>query len=932
MQLAGWNTALISNCFNVDFKYHLKAIDSISEFLSNSDNEDAILHNSDLIFKWIALRFFDTNPSVILRMFDLLLRIFDVMKERKILLSEIEAQNFIPHMIVKTGDPKDVLRQKVHDVLDRIKDIYSPIKLYTYVAAGLNSKNSRQRTTCLEELSYFIKIYGTTVCQPSSTTACKEIAKQIGDKDGAVRNAALNCLLEIYHFEGEKLLKILANLKQKELEMLEKRLKRANRTNDAIIVKPLEATILIKEQSIGVNQRQAISPEPVEECNERKQEQNFNSQIVKPNNSACNSKTLIKPRSALVRPVSKLIAPNNTQSNHTENVSPPQHHQYSPPNANNNHLREDKSPSPEMLTYTTPSMNRGSAIRSRIANSIMNHQQQQQQLKPIQLDFEDTDQEYNKIESKETKYSTYRTSTAYKAARASSKEYDAILNESSIDLPKRRSTFSVTPSNYSSTQIKQSDKNLKMLYANLVSSEVDVVIDTLNRLNEILNDQKQATLQFSDTINELIMRCSMQLRLVKTKYSKSNDTKVNDLFQHVTLTLYLVFKNQVLAKKISSEALIDLMPRAFDFLIYKKLNSKLEDTVNNIIFLILMHADLTQILLTIIRLLHRFIAEDKDGKQSEHTDLTIKCFWKLTRLVEKFDQHLNVREIVIELKNFLEAFPSSYWKSNPAKNETAYRTIKTLIYIMAKSKKQRIFLYMDKIPNKENTALYKLFKKAIDQVNEENKMNEENRDELTIVELNHINDILINLRDDFRTDYFEQIIEFCEQHPTFNLKEFMQEFYSEFFTNCVQEKLAELRTTGDHKQENGLRNGHYSTDSKSTTDNINQASYTSTTGNRSSVNHQQTQNSLEMNHKGPIDKKLLIELRRLSTKPEDLNVDNVNEWYKENMRALGMNEDKKIDNGNLNNTDNLDEAVRESFRRTENILIKTKKFLQQHEK
>ena len=957
MQLAGWNTSLISNCFHVDFKFHLKAIDSINEFLSVSEcNEEAVLHNSDLIFKWIALRFFDTNPSVILKMFDLLLKIFDVMKAKRILFNEIEAQNFIPYLIGKAGDPKDVLRQKVHDVLDRIKDIYSPIKLYSFVSTGLTSKNSRQRTTCLEELSYFIKTYGTAVCQPSCTVACKEISKQIGDKDSSVRNAALNCILEFYNFEGEKILKILGNLNHKELEMLEKRIKRAVRPNGAIFIKPLEATILIKEQQelkefTSNNHQQQLSPEPIEELDRRNdhpyppvvvQQQ----QIATKTNGIPVHRTLIKPRSALVRPTAKLVNINNNNE---------LQHQYSPPSAatQNNNIN-DKSPSPELATYNTATQVRASGIKSRFANSNHNFNQLQPQLKPIQLDFQDTDQEYNKIsESKESRYSTYRTSTAYKTAqKAHKQEIEDILNESSINLPKRRTTFGI-PSTYSSslnhhTTKSNQNKNLKLLYANLVSSEMDVVIENLNQLNEMLNNQKQATEQFADSINELIMRCSMQLRLVKTKYSKNekDDTKVNNLFQHVTLTLHLVFKNSTLSKKISSEALIDLLPRAFDFLIYKKIGSKFDDNVNNIIFLILMNTDLTEIFLANIRLLHRFIAEDKEGKQSEHTELTIKCFWKLTRLVEKVDhQRINVSLILLELKNFLESFPPSYWKSDPPKNEIAYRTIKTLIYILVKSKKQKIFLYMNKIPNKENTALYKLLKKAFDQVQEEDELNSnsnQKQNELTIDELNYINDLLNRLREELKTEYFMQIIEFSNQHQSFNLKEFMQEFHNEFFTNYVQEKIAELKLN-DNEQcrlDNGSnhQNGHYSTNSKSITEqqaNLNSNSnYTLTTGNCLNQDANQTNKlNFGFDRSNLIDKTNQIELKRLSTNPAELNVENVQEWYSQNMKVLGVDADKnlKVDK-KLNQLDNLDDTVKKSIKRTETILMKTKKFLQQHDK
>lgn len=961
MQLAGWNVNLISNCFNSDFKFHLKAIESISDFLSIAENEDAVLHNSDLIFKWIALRFFDTNPSVILKMFDLLLKIFDLMKNRKILLNEIEAQNFIPYLILKTGDPKDVLRQKVHDVLNRIKDIYSPVKLYCYVSTGLSSKNARQRTTCLEELSCFVKTYGTAICQPSFTVACKEISKQIGDKDSSVRNAALNCILELYVFEGEKVLKILGNLNHKELEMLEKRIKRAVRPSGSILVKPLEATISIKDQAVkefvisgqqASSQPAALSPEPTDHYAPMSQPP-----PVKANGVPGAHKTLVKPRSALVRPAAKLANSNPLGALNEQHISPPQQsylqHQFTnSPTAqamNNHHIQDESSSSPEQ-THPAPNPLRGSsALKSRLANS---HFGQQSAVKPIQLDFQDTDQEYNRIvEGKESKYSTYRTSTAYKAAhKAHRQEIEDILNESSIDMPKRR--FGVgsayAPAQYSAAA--KPDKNLKQLYQNLVSSEMDVVVDTLNQLNEMLNNQKAATEQFADTINELIMRCSMQLRLVKTKYSKNekDDSKVNSLFQHVTLTLHLVFKNGALAKKISSEALTDLLPRAFDFLIYKKICSKFDDNVNNIIFLILVNTDLTEIFLTIIRLLHRFIAEDKDGQQqSEHTELTIKCFWKLTRLVEKVDQRINVSLILLELKNFLEAFPSSYWKSDPPKNEIAYRTIKTLIYILVKSKKQKIFLYMSKIPNKEHTALYKLLKKAIDQVQEENRNSGEPQpDELSIDELNHISDLLNRLREELKTEYFLQIIEFCHLHPAFNLKEFMQEFHNEFFANYVQEKIAELRADSglSAKLENGT-NGHYSTNLWSTTEQ--QPPHAATSAPAAAGNKFAMPPNSELSKKpnfgfdrsNLIDKKNLIELKRLTTKPEELNVENVQEWYRQNMKLLGADApehkkplDDRRSNYQTSEFSNLDDAVKESFKRTESILNKTKEFIQQHDK
>lgn len=77
---------------------------------------------------------------------------------------------------------------------------------------GLKSKNARQRTECLEELGNLIGSYGITVCQPTPSAALKEVAKQISDRDNSVRNAALNCIVQAFHIEGERIYKMIGQV------------------------------------------------------------------------------------------------------------------------------------------------------------------------------------------------------------------------------------------------------------------------------------------------------------------------------------------------------------------------------------------------------------------------------------------------------------------------------------------------------------------------------------------------------------------------------------------------------------------------------------------------------------------------------------------------------------------------------------------------
>ena len=75
-----------------------------------------------------------------------------------------------------------------------------------------------------------IESYGLCVCQPSPAITLKEIARQIADRDNSVRNAALNCVVQTYFLEGEKVYKFVGQLADKDMSLLEERIKRSAKT------------------------------------------------------------------------------------------------------------------------------------------------------------------------------------------------------------------------------------------------------------------------------------------------------------------------------------------------------------------------------------------------------------------------------------------------------------------------------------------------------------------------------------------------------------------------------------------------------------------------------------------------------------------------------------------------------------------------------
>lgn len=250
MSAAGVNKSLIANMFHADFRYHLKAIESLTEVLQ--DNSKALVSNLDLILKWLTLRFFDTNPSVLIKGLDYLQLVFNILIQDQYHMLENEASSFIPYLIIKIGDPKDSVRNGVRALFKQIALVYPISKLFSYVMEGLKSKNARQRTECLDQLGSLIENYGVNVCQPSPAAALREVAKQIADRDNSVRNAALNCIVQAYFLEGDRVNKLIGQISEKDQSLLEERIKRASKNRPTKTAYSVRSSIM--PLSAAVNQ------------------------------------------------------------------------------------------------------------------------------------------------------------------------------------------------------------------------------------------------------------------------------------------------------------------------------------------------------------------------------------------------------------------------------------------------------------------------------------------------------------------------------------------------------------------------------------------------------------------------------------------------------------------------------------------------------
>ncbi|XP_053741131.1 cytoskeleton-associated protein 5 isoform X3 [Synchiropus splendidus] len=217
--------------FHFDFQRHVKAIGVMMERLESEC--EATIGCLDLILKWFTLRFFDTNTTVLMKVLEYLKLLFVTLDRENYHLTEYEANSFVPYLILKVGESKDVVRKDVRSILAMLCKVYPASKVFPFLMDGTKSKNSKQRAECLEELGCLIEGYGMNVCQPTAAKSLKEIAVHIGDRDTSVRNAALNTVVAVYNVCGEQVYKLIGNLSEKDMSMLEERIKRSAKKTPA---------------------------------------------------------------------------------------------------------------------------------------------------------------------------------------------------------------------------------------------------------------------------------------------------------------------------------------------------------------------------------------------------------------------------------------------------------------------------------------------------------------------------------------------------------------------------------------------------------------------------------------------------------------------------------------------------------------------------
>eukprot|EP00124_Ichthyophonus_hoferi_P003158 Ihof_evm3s259 gene=Ihof_evmTU3s259 len=185
--------------------------------------------NSDLLLKYISLRLFDNNTTIILKCVEFLLNLFSMLGEdRAYSISDYEVSLIFPALLARVGD-KDMIRREVRRLWVPLTNIYSPSKLFAQLLEGLKSKNARTRKECVEELGALVEKYGINVCQPTTAKVLQVIANiGLADRDTAVRSATLATIVKFCNIIGSaRLWAMVGNLPAREMALLAEHIERA---------------------------------------------------------------------------------------------------------------------------------------------------------------------------------------------------------------------------------------------------------------------------------------------------------------------------------------------------------------------------------------------------------------------------------------------------------------------------------------------------------------------------------------------------------------------------------------------------------------------------------------------------------------------------------------------------------------------------------
>ncbi|EFJ44246.1 microtubule organizing protein mora [Volvox carteri f. nagariensis] len=210
--------ALRAAAFSKDFKKHCEAADMLIKALPVVYDE--VIAIVDLLFRWSTLRILESNTASLVKVLDMLKLLLDLMIDRGYRISEYEAKLILPAVVEKSGHNQDKLKAEHRELLKRFAQVHPPVKVVTYVKDGLESKNSKTRVVCLDEIAAIVERTG-----PVVDSLMAAVARLVAERDTAVRAACLGVMEVLYCIEGQGMWDYVGRLTDQQKSLIEERIK-----------------------------------------------------------------------------------------------------------------------------------------------------------------------------------------------------------------------------------------------------------------------------------------------------------------------------------------------------------------------------------------------------------------------------------------------------------------------------------------------------------------------------------------------------------------------------------------------------------------------------------------------------------------------------------------------------------------------------------
>ncbi|XP_050528781.1 protein mini spindles-like isoform X2 [Daktulosphaira vitifoliae] len=747
MITAGINKVLITNMFHSDFRYHLKAIEVLTEDLTTTDdNNQALMNNLDLILKWMTLRFFDTNPSVLLKGLDYLQNTFVILMSHKYTLHDTEASSFVPYLVTKLGDSKDSVREKVRAILKQITFIYPNTKMFQYIMDGVKSKNSRQRSECLEHLASLIEDYGTSICQPSVAVACKEIAKSIGDRDNAVRTAALNFFVAAFFLHGDALFKFVGNISEKDMGLLRERLKRASK-NRVVPVATVQPTI-----------KQVAPPiQQIPQTNENVDDDYISA---------------------------------DEERNTTFNVSLESNHNQNPLRySNNSPLKSENS-----VSYRSGNV----ATADNTSSLQMKLRQPQKGSENPPITRYALDEKFlQELEAEEITKPKLKLKPYNWNSNPNEDFYKRTLNTQSQISDKSPTKPSVNVSPYSTATITKSPKltilpsndPIQNLIQQASSSNIEYAKSAMQNLDKLIliSDTRSQFLEGGKVL-------SLFYAIIKQfdNLSESHDMDVTVGYRNLFNLCLNLYKYQEFTLILNEQIVRDLLSKLL-YLLSTKSSENNADThlfgkcVNSLIMSVLEKSAHTPVTCALMEMLYD-IVKFSQNSTSHYKELVMKCIWKIVKDFQEWGDELSYDRVLTHIHKFLKEFDSKYWKKQ--QSDTPLRTCKTVLHTMVKTHSDKVLkcLQSPEFPKESEMVIY--IHKLLRHLNNEPKPESSKRRQQTPHE--ELTEIFHIIGQPENTDEgIQKLHRFKIKHPNVDIDPYISKT-TKYFQDYIHRKLSAI--------------------------------------------------------------------------------------------------------------------------------------------